>query len=358
MAKKSENFIVRLLRRWFIDALGSMALGLFASLLIGTIFRQVGVWTGWQLLRTIADFATHPLVVGAAIGVAIAAGLQVKPLAVFSAAVTGAIGYASFRADGSIGTGGGPVGAYLAAIAGAEIGNLVAGKTKLDILLVPSAALLAGGLVGYYFGPPMGKLMSWLGEVLGQATTLQPIPMGIIMSVVMGLILTAPISSAALAAMIFTGANIGQPGVALAAGAATVGCCAQMIGFAVSSWRENGLGGFVAQGIGTSMLQVPNILRHPLILLPPTLAAAVLGPLATTIFQMKNMEGAFGGMGTCGLVGPVGTWTVMQAAETPAMLILKIALLYFILPAGLSLFFSESMRKWGWIKKGDMKLEL
>lgn len=358
MSKKNDNFIIRLLRRWFLDALSAMALGLFASLLIGTILRQVGLWTGFGLLGSIATFATHPLVVGAAIGAAIAYGLKVKPLAIFSAAVTGAIGYASFRADGTVGTGGGPVGAYLAAIAGAEIGNLVAGRTKLDILLVPTSALLAGGTVGYFFGPPMGRFMSWLGTVLGQATSLQPIPMGIIMAVVMGLILTAPISSAALAAMIFTEANIGQPGVALAAGAATAGCCAQMIGFAVASWRENGLGGFVAQGLGTSMLQVPNILRRPLILLPPTLAAAILGPLATTLFHMENLAGAFAGMGTCGLVGPVGTWTAMEGIDSPVMILVKITLLFVLLPGGLSYLFSEAMRKWGWIQKGDMKLDL
>jgi uncharacterized membrane protein len=198
-----------------------------------------------------------------------------------------------------------------------------------------------------------------LRNFIDTATLLQPIPMGIIVSVVVGLVLTAPISSAALCAMIFTvpgGGELGL-GLQLAAGAATVGCCAQMVGFAVSSYRENGVGGLVAQGIGTSMLQVPNILLHPLILVPPTLASAILGPLATTIFDMRN-SGVFAGMGTSGLVGQIGTWRAMAALQGPFIVLIKILALHIFLPAVLSILISEFMRKLGWIKQGDMKLEL
>ncbi|MGI6174648.1 MAG: PTS transporter subunit IIC [Christensenellales bacterium] len=340
------GFIKRAARRYFLDALSAMALGLFASLLIGTILEQIAKIFGLDVLISIAEVAKNGYVVGAAIGVAIARALKVAPLAIFTAAVTGAAGYMG---------GGGPVGAYVAAVVGAEFGNLVAGKTKVDIILVPLVALVTGGLVGIFLGPPLDAFMKWLGVLIGQATLLAPIPMGIIVSVAMGLILTAPISSAALAAMIFTDAT--APGVALAAGAATVGCCAQMVGFAVSSWRENKMGGLLAQGLGTSMLQVANILRHPLILIPPTLASAILGPLSTTLFGMTNL-GVAAGMGTCGLVGQIGTFTFMGATEDFTTILIKVLLLHIILPAVLSLLFSEAMRKKGWIKFGDMKLEL
>lgn len=346
--------------RYFICALGSMAKGLFASLLIGTIlaqFAKIPFLT--NILSPIVTVAQNGYVIGAAIGVAIAMGLKAKTLTLCSAAVVGAIGYTS-------GAGGaGPVGAYIAAIVGVEIGRLIEGKTKVDILVVPIASLVAGGVVGIILGAPLGDFMRWLGVVIGKATYLSPIPMGIIISVVMGLILTAPISSAAVAAMIFVATDAaGVPyssdvlaGIQLAAGAATIGCSCQMVGFAVSSFRENRWGGVVSQGIGTSMLQVPNILRHPAILVPPTLASAILGPLGTTIFQMKNL-GVAGGMGTCGFVGQIGTVTTMlELGESLPGVLLKVAFLHIVAPALLSLLFSEIMRKLGWIKKNDMLLD-
>lgn len=340
-----------LLQRWFIDAFGAMAMGVFATLLIGSIFEQISKWTNWEFLLTLATYAKNGFVVGGAIGVAVANGLKVKPLVMISSAVCGAIAYKE---------GGGPLGAYIAALIGSELANLIAGKTRFDILLVPSVSIISGGAVGIFTGPYIDMFCDWIGVQIGNATTLQPVLMGIIVSVIMGLALTAPISSAAIAAVVFTSdafAN-GGPGVALAAGAATVGCCCQMVGFAVSSWRENGFSGFLAQGLGTSMLQVPNIMRRPLILLPPTIASAILGPIATTLLVIENGVGVYAGMGTCGVVGLVGAWEKMMANGFEAFALIKILLMCVILPAVLSLLISEGMRKAGWIKYGDMKLEL
>ncbi len=347
---KKPSIGARLMKRYGLDALSAMALGLFSTLIIGTILEQIGTFIpGLSLLKEIAAIAKDGKVVGAAIGVSVAWGMKVKPLAMFTSAVTGAIGYGL----------GGPLGCFLAAVVGAEAGNFIAGKTKLDIILVPSATILAGGLTAYIVSPAVNFIMNLLRNFIDTATLLQPIPMGIIISVVVGLVLTAPISSAALCAMIFSvpeGGTLGL-GLQLAAGAATAGCCAQMVGFAVISYRENKVGGLIAQGIGTSMLQVPNILRHPLILIPPTLASAITGPLATTLFQMRN-SGVFAGMGTSGFVGQIGTWRAMAALEAPASVALKILTLHIILPVVLSLLISEAMRHLKWIKPGDMKLEL
>ena len=334
-------------KRYIIDALSAMGMGLFASLIIGLILSQL---SAISFLKFLAPYgavvsASSP-VVGAAIGVAIGYGLKVKPLAIFSCAAAGAFGYQLS----------GPVGAYLASVVGAELGGLVSGKTKLDIILVPTVVIVAGGLVTNATSAAINAGIAALQRFMESATTLQPIPMGIVVSVVFGLALTAPISSAALAAMVFTvpeGTEMGL-GLQLAAGAATVGCCAQMVGFAVSSFRENGVSGLVAQGLGTSMLQVGNILRSPAILIPPTLASAILGPFATTFFQMKNV-GSAAGMGTSGLVGQFGTWAAM-AGESGVLW--KMILLHFILPAALSLLVSEIMRKKGWIKPGAMKLDV
>lgn len=334
-------------KRYIIDALSAMGMGLFASLIIGLILSQL---SQIPFLKFLAPFsavvsASSP-VVGAAIGVAIGYGLHVVPLAIFSCAAAGAFGYQMS----------GPVGAYLAGVIGAELGGLVAGKTKVDIIVVPTVAIVSGGLITNFTASAINGGISALQRFLETATTLQPVPMGIIVSVVFGLALTAPISSAALAAMVFTVPENGAmgPGLQLAAGAATVGCCAQMVGFAVSSFRENGVSGLIAQGLGTSMLQVGNILRAPAILIPPTLASAVTGPLATTVFQMKN-AGSAAGMGTSGLVGQFGTWAAM-AGESGVLW--KMILLHFILPAALSLLISEFMRKKNWIREGDMKLDV
>ena len=369
MEAKKDNRIKRYAKRYFVDALGSMAKGLFATLLTGTILSAfatlIGLAAGDQpskfieailaFLNAVVGVAQNGYVVGAAIGIAIAHGMKVSPLAIFSAAVTGAIGY-----TGGAG-GAGPVGAYVAAIVGAELGGLVSGRTKVDILVVPLVSILTGGLVGYLLGAPLGAFMRWLGGVIGTATYLSPVPMGIVISVVIGLILTAPISSAAICSMIFvinteTMDASTQYGLMLAAGAATVGCCCQMVGFAAASFRENRFGGLVSQGIGTSMLQVPNIMRHPAILVPPTLAAAILGPISTTLLPMFN-QGINAGMGTCGFVGQIGTYiTMLGMGESWASVTIKVLLLHIILPAGLSLGFSEIMRRFGWIKKDDMLL--
>lgn len=348
--EKKNSLPARLCKRYFLDALSAMALGLFSTLIIGTILNQIGTYVpGLAKLCEFAQTAQSGPVVGAAIGVSIAWGMKTAPLAMFTSAVSGAIGYAY----------GAPLGCYVAAIAGAEAGNWIAGKTKLDIILVPTFTIFAGGFVAVLAGPAVTALMGALRDLIDMATTLQPIPMGILVSVVVGLALTAPISSAALCAMIFTVPESGELGLGLqlAAGAATVGCCCQMVGFAAASYRENGVGGLIAQGVGTSMLQVPNILRHPLILVPPTLTSALLGPLATTIFDMRN-TGIFAGMGTAGFVGQIGTWNAMAAAQGALPTAIKMLVLHIVLPAALTLLISEGMRKAGLIKPGDMKLEL
>lgn len=327
--------------RYFIKAMSSMALGLFASLIIGLILSQLAQVSFLAWLQPYVDMvASSSPVVGSAIGVAVASGLKAKPLVVFTSAVTGAIGYDL----------GGPVGAFLAAVVGAELGNLVAGRTPVDIVLVPIVTIVCGGLTGTFVGPPISALMTGLGTLINNATTLAPVPMGIAVSTIMGLCLTAPISSAAIAI------SLGLEG--LAAGAAAVGCAAQMVGFAVASYRENKIGGLVAQGIGTSMLQFGNICRRPQILIAPTLASAILGPISTAVFGMvNNAMGA--GMGTSGLVGQFGAYSAMTAAGfSPAYTLFLILLMHVLLPAALSLGISELLRKIGWVRFGDQKLEL
>ena len=387
--EKGKGFGSRFVKRYLIDALGSMAKGLFATLLVGTIIGAVAMLLGMLLpaegelsflqkalaaivafLNAVAAVAKNNYVVGAAIGIAIAQGMKASPLVLFSAAVTGALGYCAGVGDKAIGfvasevsITAGPIGAYFAAIVGVELGQLVAGKTKVDILVVPLVSILTGGLVGYLLGAPLARFIKWLAHVIGLATALVPVPMGIIVSVLVGWILTAPISSAAICAMIFSDAIISTleadaaRGLMLAAGAATVGCCCQMVGFAVASFRENRWGGLVSQGIGTSMLQVPNIVRHPAIIIPPTLAAAILGPISTTLLPMFN-TGINAGMGTCGFVGQIGTYiTMLGMGESWWMITIKVLLLHIVLPALIALGASELMRRLGWIKKNDMLLE-
>lgn len=337
-----KGVIKKGINRYGLDAFSAMALGLFSSLIIGLILSQLSRIPG---LGFIADFtdvlSAQSPVVGAAIGVAIAHGLKAQPLVIYSSAATGAFGYSFMSA--------GPMGAYIAAVVGAELGRLVAGKTRVDIVLVPSVTILAGGLAGKFVGPYISGFMTWLGHVINTATVLHPIPMGILVSTSMGMILTAPISSAALA--------ISMQMSGLAAGAATVGCSTQMIGFAVASYRENKVGGLIAQGLGTSMLQVPNIIKKPQIWIPPTLASAILGPLSTTILKMQsNPIGA--GMGTSGLVGQFALWTTMEGTIPTWLLLTEILMMHFVLPALLTLLISEFMRKKGWIKYGDMELQL
>ena len=242
-----------------------------------------------------------------------------------------------------------PLGAFIAAYLAIEIGILVTGKTKLDIILTPLVCIGTGSVVGLVAGPPISKFMAWLGSLINWGTEQQPFLMGIVVSVLMGIFLTLPISSAAIGVIL----NLSG----LAAGAATVGCCCNMIGFAVASYRENKLGGFVAQGIGTSMLQMPNIIRHPQIWIPPILSSAILGPVSTMLLHMTN-NATGSGMGTAGLVGPLMTWQVMTASEDPMIVLVKMITIQFVLPAVVTLGISELMRKKKWIHPGDMKLEL
>lgn len=332
-------------KEYAINVLNFMAQGLFASLIIGLILKQIGEKAGIPILLTLGTAAQ--LFMGPAIGASVAFGVKAPSLAVFSSIITGALGAQTLSMT-SAGTYtlkiGEPAGALVAALIGAEAGKLIKGKTKLDIILVPATTIIVGGVTSIFISPVISSFMSGLGQMINYATELQPIPMGIIVSTAMGMILTAPISSAAIA--------ISLKLDGLAAGAAAVGCSAQMIGFAVASYRENKLGGLIAQGLGTSMLQVPNIVRNPLIWIPPTLASAILGPIASTIFKMKNTPvGA--GMGTSGLVGQFATIDAMGMGSLPSIIIL-----HFIAPAILTLIIAEYMRKKGWIKFGDMKLDL
>ncbi len=329
-------------KNYIVKVLNGMALGLFASLIIGLILKQLGTYFNLQYLTQFGQIAQY--LMGPAIGAGVAYSIGVPPLGVFASIITGAIGAGTVKLglvpSLQIGE---PVGALIASLAGAEISRLLQGKTKIDIVLVPAGTIIAGGLVGNWIGSFVVELMYWLGNLINVATELHPFPMGIVVSTLMGMILTLPISSAALAI------SLGLEG--LAAGAATVGCSAQMIGFAIASYRENKIGGLLAQGLGTSMLQIPNIVKNPLIWLPPTITSAVLGPLATVVFKMENNKiGA--GMGTSGLVGQFGTFQAMGNQAWSGVI-----LLHFILPALLTLFISEYMRKKGLIKTGDMLIE-
>ena len=362
-------------KRYFIDAMGAMALGLFASLLIGTILDTLGNYVPWDFLKTIAGYAKGAT--GMAIGVAIAYKLGAHPLVIFSCAGVGALGnamgaiiydnaliqWAATAADGEAGHifySAGPAGAFFAVIIAAEVGMLVSKKTPVDILVTPVVTLLAGFAGAWLFCPLVSYAMYFLGIFIASTTTMYPLFMGIIVSVVVGVILTLPISSAAICAMIFSPAAIEVAtangtleGLLLAGGAAVAGCCAQMVGFAVSSFRENKWGGLVSQGLGTSMLQMGNICRRPQIWIPPTLAAAIVGPLSTMVFKLE-CTGVAAGMGTCGMVGPIG---VISSTDHTPMMWIGLAVCCIVAPAVLSLAFSEIMRRLGWIRYGDMKLD-
>lgn len=353
------NLIKKYLNRVFIDGLSGMAMGLFATLIIGTIIQQIGTFAGGSvgnLIFLVGKAAAAATCAG--IGVGVAYKFKESPLVVLSAATCGLVGgYASkilagsFMADGTIVLAGPgePLGAFIAAYVGIEIGHLVAGKTKIDIIVTPLVTIGAGSAVGLLAGPPISSFMTWLGGLINWGTEQQPFLMGIVVSVLMGMILTLPISSAALGIIL----NLSG----LAAGAATVGCCCNMVGFAVASYRENKMGGLLAQGVGTSMLQVPNIMRHPLIWLPAIISSAILGPVSTMLLHMtSNATGS--GMGTAGFVGQIMTWQVMTQTEDPVIVLIKILAIQIILPAVITLIVSEFMRKHGFIKNGDMKLDI
>ena len=384
MPKKKNSFFAFLEKNgislspkvYFVDAMGAMALGLFASLLIGTIFGTLATYTGLAFLGTIATYAKAAT--GMAIGVAIAHKLGAQPLVIYSCAAVGALANAmgAIIGDGAILSwaateaskeiGGvfyasGPAGAFFAVVIACEFGKLVSKKTKVDILVTPVVTLLVGFLASWLLAPLVAYVMYYLGVFIATATTYLPLVMGIVVSVVMGVILTLPISSAAICAMIFSASaleaatlNGTAEGFLLAGGAAVAGCCAQMIGFAVISFRENGWGGVIAQGLGTSMLQMGNIIKNPLIWIPATLASAITGPISTCIFKLE-CTGVSAGMGTCGMVGPIGVFSDMGFT---VMSVVGVILVCIVLPAVLSLLFSEIMRKMGLIRQNDMKLEL
>ena len=326
-------------KKYIVDALSHMAFGLFCSLILGLIIGQIAKVPGMEFLGFIAEVlsAKSPLV-GACIGLAIAYGLSCAPLVIISSAVAGALGYQF----------GGPVGAYISVIIASEAGMLISKKTPVDIILTPLVTIVAGGLIAKYCCSPINDFMLYLGSLINDATKLSPFLMGITVAVLMGCALTLPISSVAICVM------LGIDG--LAAGAATVGCCAQMIGFAVISYKDNGLGGFISQGVGTSMLQIGNIVRKPIIWLAPTLTAAILGPVSTVVLKMTNSAlGA--GMGTSGLVGPLATYAAMaEAGADQTVLIIKIVFLHFLAPAFIALGIHSLMKKIGLVKPGDMKL--
>lgn len=334
---------------YFIDAMSSMALGLFSTLLIGTIFKTLGTYLSFSLFLEIAEFATA--VSGAVIGVAIANTLSAPPLVLLSA---GVVGYAGYMLGSTFSLGGtdipltaGPAGAFVAVLVATELGKLVSKLTPVDIIVTPAVTIISGVMLAKLVCPYIAYGMYFIGSFVNTATEMQPLLMGIVISVVIGIVLTLPISSAAICAM------IGISG--LAGGAATAGCCANMVGFAVISYRENKFGGLIAQGLGTSMLQMGNIVRKPIIWLPVILASAITGPISTVVFKLK-CSGVSAGMGTCGLVGPLGIITDMGKMDTFQWL--GFALVCFILPAVLSLIFAEAMRKLRIIKPGDLKLDL
>ncbi|MBQ8720413.1 MAG: PTS sugar transporter subunit IIC [Clostridia bacterium] len=333
---------------YFVDAMGAMALGLFASLLMGTIFGTLATYIKIGYLSSIAAFCKAAT--GVVLGISVAHSLKAPPLVMFAAGAVGMCGndmattFFLHGAERSVTAG--PAGAFLCALVAVEVGKLVSKQTKVDILVTPAVTVAVGVGVAYLVCPVTSYAVYWTSYFIDYATTALPFLMGIIISVVTGVILTLPISSAAICSM------IGISGIA--GGAAVVGCCAQMVGFAVISFRENRWGGLVAQGLGTSMLQMGNIIKNPRIWIPATLASAITGPISTCLFKLE-CTGVSAGMGTCGLVGPIGVLSDMGA--TP-MSIFGILLLCFILPAILSLAFSELLRHVGWIKPGDMKLEL
>ena len=329
-------------KRYGIDALGAMAQGLFCSLLVGTIVKTLGQQIGLPFLVDVGDFASA--MSGAAMAIAIGYALKAPALVLFSLAT---VGYAA----NSLGGAGGPLAVLIIAIVAAECGKAVSKETKIDIVVTPVGTILVGVGLAALIAAPIGQAAAAVGNFIKWATNMQPLLMGILVSVVVGIALTLPISSAAICAA------LGLTG--LAGGAAVAGCCAQMVGFAVMSFRENRWGGLVAQGIGTSMLQMPNIVKNPKIWIPPILASAITGPLATCLFKLE-MNGApvSSGMGTCGFVGQIGIITGWADKTVTAMDWIGLVLICFVLPAILTWLISLPLRKWGWIKENDLKLVL
>ena len=365
------NYLKELPKRFFIVAFSGMAQGLFVTLIAGTILatiaeKLVGLDNYFgQTLYYIANLAK--ILMGAGIGIGIAHALGKNKLLIFSSAVAGMIGawadqlivggagFSAITTKMGLALPGNPIGAYVVTMLVVELVQLYAGKTKLDIILIPLGALLIS-FAGIYVSYPFIWLVNQLGTLIAIATNATPFVMGVVISVIMGIVLTMPTSSAAIwvavASPVLTGGTPEQySAILLAGGAATVGCACHMVGFAVASYRENGVGGLIAQGLGTSMLQIPNIMKKPLIMLPMIISSAILGPLSTCVFKL-NCGSSGGGMGTSGLVGVIDLFTYSQGA----LAIVGIILLMIVLPAILNLIISEFMRKKGWILDGDMKL--
>lgn len=347
------------LKRYGIDALGAMAQGLFCSLLIGTIINTIGKQFNIQfLMKTVATVAGVDYTVGGlatamsgpAMALAIGYALHCPPLVLFSMITVG------FAAN-ALGGAGGPLAVLFVAIIAAEFGKAVSKETKVDILVTPLVTIAVGVFFSWLIAPPLGTAAMWIGNVIMWATELQPFLMGIAVSVLVGMALTLPISSAAICSAFGL--------VGLAGGAAVAGCCAQMIGFAVISFKENKWGGLVSQGVGTSMLQMPNIIKNPRVWIAPTLASAITGPLATCVFKLRmNGPAVSSGMGTCGFVGQIGVYTgwVNDIAEGSKAAItafdwVGLILISFVLPAVLSLVIHAGVKKLGWVKDGDLKLQ-
>lgn len=340
-------------KRYGIDALGAMAQGLFCSLLIGTIIKTLGAQLGVPFLTDIGTYAMS--VSGPAMAIAIGYALQAPPMVLFSLA---AVGYAANAEGGA----GGPLAVLIIAILAAECGKAVSKETKIDILVTPAVTILVGVALAKWIAPPIGTAASAFGIIIDNATKLQPFWMGIAVSVLVGVALTLPISSAAICSV------LGLTG--LAGGAAVAGCCAQMVGFAVMSFKENRWGGLVSQGLGTSMLQMPNIVRNPRVWIAPTLASAITGPIATCVFRLE-MNGApiNSGMGTCGLCGLIGVWTGWVSPSEEAIAKgaaamsptgfdwLGLILVAIVLPAILAPAINTVCRRLGWVKDGDLKLD-
>ena len=335
-------------KRYGIDALGAMAQGLFCSLLIGTIIKTVGQQFGIALLETIGQFASD--MSGAAMAIAIGYALQAPPLVLFSLA---AVGYSA----NFCGKAGGPLAVLFIAIIAAEVGKMVSKETKIDILVTPLVTIVVGCLLSVWIAPAIGTAARYVGNLIMWATELQPFWMGILVSVVVGIALTLPISSAAICA------SLGLVG--LAGGAAVAGCCANMVGFAILSFKENRWGGLVSQGLGTSMLQMGNIVKNPKIWIPAIVTSAITGPIATCVFKLEmNGPAVSSGMGTCGLVGQIGVytgWLNDMAAGTKTAITgfdwLGLILICFILPGVLCWAIGLLCRMIGWIKEGDLKLD-
>ena len=349
---KRKNIVISA-RRYGVDALGAMAQGLFCSLLIGTIIKTIGQQLGVAFLVDMGGFAAA--MSAPAMAVAIGYALQAPPLVLFSLAAVG-------QAANALGGAGGPLAVLVIAIVAAELGKAVSKETKIDLLVTPAVTIVAGVALADLIAPPIGSAADAFGTLINKTTELHPLWMGMAVSVLVGIALTLPISSAAICH------TLGLVG--LAGGAAVAGCCAQMVGFAVMSFRENRWGGLVSQGIGTSMLQMGNIVKNPRIWIPPTLAGAITGPIATCVFHLQmNGDPIHAGMGTCGLCGPIGVWTGWLApsqqalangatAVAPGLMDwVGLALVCVVLPAVLTWAFGLALRRIGWIREGDLTLE-